>query len=283
MKKIFSLFIIAHFSFAQTKEIRLIIQADDIGFCHAVNRACMDVYKKGIARSVEVIVPSPWFMEAARMLKDEPGYDVGVHLCLTSEWINMRWRPMTPATSLRDPDGYFCPFIWPNAKVTSTSPGVFLMNNQIKIEEVEAEFRAQIETAKKYIPQLSHLTGHMGSTGITPQINEIVLKLAKEYNLFHNQTGYDRAKSWSGINKTPKEKEEAFIQFLQELEPGKSYYVIEHPGYDTDEMKAIGHEGYSNVGIDREGVTVAWTSEKAKKIIKDRNIKLLSVKEASTR
>ena len=48
-------------------------------------------------------------------------------------------------------------------------------------------------------------------------------------------------------------------------------------------MKTIGHEGYENVGADREGVTLTWTSEKVKKIIKDRNIKLLSVKEAFPR
>jgi len=262
-----------------TNEIKLVVQADDIGFCHAVNRACIDVYKNGICRSVEVLVPSPWFMEAAKLLKENPGYDVGVHLCLTSEWTNLKWRPMTPATSLRNPDGYFCPFIWVNDQWEKKA-GNFLLENNVSIVEVEAEFRAQIETAKKYIPQVSHLTAHMGCSDATPEVKELVKKLAKEYNLIFEKKGAEYGGKWSGSDKSPVQKEEAFVQFLQGLQPGKTYYVVEHPGYDTDEMKAIGHPGYETVGIDREGVTVAWTSEKVKKIIKDKNIKLLTVKEA---
>jgi hypothetical protein len=261
-------------------EIQLVVQADDIGFCHAVNRACIDVYKTGVARSVEVIVPSPWFMEAAKMLKENPGYDVGVHLCLTSEWSNLKWRPMTPATSLRNPDGYFCPFIWVNDNWEKNA-GNFLLENKVNLAEVETEFRAQIETAKKYIPQLSHLTAHMGCSDATPEVRELVKKLAKEYNLIFEKKGASYGdEKWGGSDKTPAEKEVGFIKFLQSLEAGKLYYVIEHPGYDTDEMKTIGHPGYENVGIDREGVTKAWTSEKVKEIIKNKNIKLLSVKEA---
>ena len=40
--------------------------------------------------------------------------DIGVHLAITSEWDNVKWRPMTPAPSLRDADGYFYPMICPN-------------------------------------------------------------------------------------------------------------------------------------------------------------------------
>jgi hypothetical protein len=37
-------------------------------------------------RTVEVMVPCPWFPEAAALLRENPGLDVGVHITLTSEW-----------------------------------------------------------------------------------------------------------------------------------------------------------------------------------------------------
>jgi chitin disaccharide deacetylase len=67
-------------------EIRLLVRSDDMGAVHAVNQACIETVTKGIARSVEVIVPAPWFLEAAALLKNHPTIDVGVHLDLTSEW-----------------------------------------------------------------------------------------------------------------------------------------------------------------------------------------------------
>ena len=94
---------------AQDKEIRLILRADDMGSCHAANEACIQCFRKGIVQSVEVMVPGPWYAEAVRMLKDNPGLDVGVHLTLTSEWQFYKWGPVTHAPSLVDRHGHFYP------------------------------------------------------------------------------------------------------------------------------------------------------------------------------
>jgi hypothetical protein len=64
-------------SCAQDRAIKLIVRADDIGAAHSINEACIEVYKNGIARSVEIMVPCPWYPEAVKMLKEVPGYDVG--------------------------------------------------------------------------------------------------------------------------------------------------------------------------------------------------------------
>ncbi len=55
---------------------RLIVRGDDMGYAHAGNEAIMKTYTDGIVTSVEVIVPSPWFPEAVRMLADHPGLDM---------------------------------------------------------------------------------------------------------------------------------------------------------------------------------------------------------------
>jgi hypothetical protein len=63
-------------------DIRLIIRADDMGFCHSANMACIKGYREGIITTVEVIVPGHWFLDAATLLAENPGPDAGVHLAL---------------------------------------------------------------------------------------------------------------------------------------------------------------------------------------------------------
>ncbi len=273
---LFGLLFFPLFACSQTpNQIRLIIRSDDIGFCHAVNQACIQVYREGISRSVEVRAPSPWFPEAVKMLRANPGYDVGVHLCLTSEWENLRWRPLTHGSSLMDADGYFHPFVWPNKNDTARS---YLKQNPIDLAEVEAELRAQIELVKKHLPWVSHLSGHMGCNHASPEVTALVEKLAKEYNLPIAMPYAHAIEGFSGAEKSPAEKEKALATALNNLQPG-TYFLVEHPGYDTPEMKTIGHKGYENVGYDRAGVTQAFTSKAVLAIIKKRNIRLLSIKE----
>ena len=105
----------------------------------------LKAYKEGIETSVEIIVPSPWFPEAVKMLNENPSLDVGVHIAITSEWDHIKYRPVSNCPSLTDEDGYFFPMIWPNKNY----PGKALTENKWTIEDVEKELRAQIELAKK--------------------------------------------------------------------------------------------------------------------------------------
>ena len=56
--------------------------------------------------------------------------------------------------------------------------------------------------------------------------------------------------------------------------------MVEHPAFDTPEMRNIGHKGYENVATDRAGVTRAFTSERVKEVIARRKIRLISYAEA---
>ena len=98
---------------AAPTEIRLIVKGDDMGAAHGINVGTIKAYKEGILRTTNVIVAGPWFLEAAKLLRENPGLDVGVHLALTSEWDNVKWRPLTHAPSIVDADGYFFPAVVP--------------------------------------------------------------------------------------------------------------------------------------------------------------------------
>ncbi len=263
-------------AFAQKKEIRLIIRGDDMGYSHSGNEALIKSYKEGIEKSIEVIVPSPWFPEAVKLLKENPGVDVGVHLAITSEWENVKWRPLTDCKSLRDSNGYFFPMVFPNKNY----PGKSIKENAWKIEDIEKEFRAQIETALKSIPRVSHISSHMGCTSISPEVQALAKKLAVEYHIdidgedHHLQyVGYD------GPHKNSAEKIQSFIKMLDKLQPGNTYIFVDHPGLDNDELKAIFHIGYENVAEDRQGVTNLFTNEKLKLVISQKGIKLISYKD----
>ena len=278
MKSLYiSLFIIFSFiisSCGQEKEIRLIVRADDIGSSHTANIACIDVYRDGIARSVEIMVPCPWFPEAVKMLKENTGYDVGIHVTMTSEWENIKWKPVSHVPSLTDEDGYFYPMFWSNDRFP---PERTFLGNDWKIEEVEQEMRAQIEMAMRHLPgRITHMNFHMGGANADPKIMEVQERLAGEFGLITSLEPYG-VKRFDGFKEARKGEEMILnlVESLKALEPG-TYLFVDHPGYETREMKAIGHDGYYDVAENRYGVTKDWTDPRVKAIIKEKEIQLIS-------
>ena len=263
---------------AEDRNIYLLIRGDDIGSSHAANIGCIESYKNGIMRSVELMVPCPWYLEAVKLLNENPGLDVGIHLTLTSEWSNIKWRPLTDVPGLVDKNGYFYPMVWQR---DDFPPNTSMQKADWKIEEIEKELRAQIEMALDDVPHISHMGGHMGFSGLDPKIRELVGNLEKEYGL---ETGLTRGETkrfagW-GDAKSLQERIDNFSENLLQLESG-TYIFIDHPAVDTPEMRAIYHTGYENVAEDRDWVTKVFTSEKVKEAITRKGIKLVSYKDLS--
>jgi predicted glycoside hydrolase/deacetylase ChbG (UPF0249 family) len=154
-------------------------------------------------------------------------------------------------------------------------PNTGFLQARPKLEEVERELRAQIELAVDKIPNVTHLSCHMGTASCTPELKALVEKLAVEYRLPVGAEGARRAGRFSGKDTTAEQKEENLVRVLESLQPGL-WLMVEHPGLDTPEMRAIGHRGYENVAQDREGVTRAFTSPRVKEVIRRRGIALIS-------
>lgn len=263
---------------AQDEEIYLIIRADDIGSSHAANLACIRSYREGIARSVEVMPTCSWFPEAAKMLRENPGYDVGVHLTMTSEWDNVKWGPLTEAPSLVDENGYF----FPRSRTAEGSPvRTGFWDESVNLEEVEAEVRAQIELAVNNIPQVSHVSDHMGWSRADPRLSEIVTRVAEEYelNIDLASLGVEGARWGASSSDDPETRIDKLVNMLNGLDTGL-HLLIEHPGLNTPEMEGHGHEGYRNVHTHRDAVTEAFCSPEVKRAITKHGIRLVSYKEA---
>ena len=251
----------------------LLVRSDDMGVAHAVNEACLESVKNGIARSIEVIVPSPWFLEAVEMLKEHPEIDAGVHLDLTSEWSGLKWGPVSKEVpSLVDDNGHF----FSRTSRSSTWPiKTGFLQSGWKINEVERELRAQIEMAIRLLPNVTHLSAHMGTATSTPELRALTDRLAKEYHLPIELPDVQRTGKFGDRSDSPASRVSAMIQLVEGLKPG-IWMLIEHPGLDTPEMRAMGHAGYENVAEDRAAVTHVFTNPEVKAAIERRGIKLVS-------
>jgi predicted glycoside hydrolase/deacetylase ChbG (UPF0249 family) len=258
---------------AAPTEIRLLVRADDMGAGQAINEGCIEACRSGIARSVEVIVPGPWFLDAVRLLKDHPDIDVGVHLTLTSEWERVKWRPLTHAPTLVDADGYFRPM---TRQRPDFPPGTGFLDENPDLGEVERELRAQIDTAKRHLgDRVTHVSAHMMAALASPELTALTERLAAEYKLKSDADNPKHAGSFGTNTFTSDQREKALKNLIEKLKPG-DWLIVEHPAYDTPETLGMGHKGYENVATDRSNVRRALTSPAVVELVKKRGIKLIS-------
>ena len=151
---------------------RVVLHEDDVGMTHGANIAFVELSRLGVCSSGSVMVPCPWFPEAAELARENVNLDLGVHLTLTSEMVPYRWRPLTApprSAGLTDEAGYF----WPD---------VGSVRKFAELEAVESELRAQIDVALASGIDVTHLDGHMG-TVLMPEFTALFAKLGKSYNL----------------------------------------------------------------------------------------------------
>ena len=128
----------------------VIVHADDVGMCHATVPAFFELATGGLVSAGSVMVPCPWFREAAAEARRNPEADLGVHLTLTSEWENYRWGPVANrdcTSGLADATGCF--FRAP-ALMDRPDPNVVLQ-----------EMRSQVHRAHDVGIDVTHIDCHM--------------------------------------------------------------------------------------------------------------------------
>jgi predicted glycoside hydrolase/deacetylase ChbG (UPF0249 family) len=151
----------------------LIVNADDFGMCHDQNEATIEGLTSGLFTSSTILVTCPWFEEAAEFARANPSADLGVHLTLTSEWDRYKWGPVlgrTAVPSLVDARGY----LWADV------PEVFASD---RLDEVEAELRAQIDKAVAAGIDVTHIDSHMGPLHLRADYHQLYVRLARDYRL----------------------------------------------------------------------------------------------------
>jgi len=148
----------------------LVIQAEDLGLAHSVDKASFEALEKGWVTTGGFLVPVPWFPEVARWARNHPAADLGIQLDLNSDWSSFRWRPVSNIANglgITDQNGYMLP----------SDQYVAVHGDHAAID---GEVRAQLEMAKEAGVSISHLDKHMNTMILTPPLAQIYCKLGQE-------------------------------------------------------------------------------------------------------
>ena len=259
---------------SQAQEIRLIVRGDDLGMTQGSLAAVEKAMNHGVLTATSIIVSAPWFEATAELARRNPGWCTGIHLCLVGEWRGFRWRPVLPwdkVRSLVDADGFLHP-----------SPGE-LFAHQPRLEEIDAELRAQIDLARKKGVNVQYLdTQYMDLTDY-PGLEGVIRKIAADYSLpISAQLG---EKNMESVYQTPVEqKKKRAVEILDGLAPGLWLWVC-HVGIDSPEQRALIHTAPEDifveggVGRHRAAELDVLTSLEVKSVILKKGIRLTNYRE----
>jgi predicted glycoside hydrolase/deacetylase ChbG (UPF0249 family) len=266
----------------------LIIHADDIGVSHSENVATITAMEKGSVSSGSIMVPCPWMPEIAAYAQSHPNADLGLHLTLTAEWKNYKWGPVLPITevpSLVNDRGFF---------PDNTED----VARNAKVSEVEKELRAQVERAKQFGIDPTHLDTHMGTAIVSADIAKVYVKLGHDYKvpvLMNKVIATDMLKT--DLKTLGAENNVLFDNFIMaqpdDYKGGmKAFYtkalkslpagltvLLLHAAHNDAEMTAvtIDHPDY---GADwRQADFEFFTSDDCRKLLQENNIKVITWKE----
>lgn len=217
-------------SFAQPAgQIPILIRCDDIGMSHSVNMAAKAVLETGLPVSMSVMVPCPWFEEGVEILKQYSNVSIGIHLTLNSEWTKYRWGPVLGASavpSMVDSLGYF----FPTAKA--------FFDNKPRLDEIEAEMRAQINKAIRAGLKIDYFDYHMRTALELPETRALVEKLAAEYKVALSGY-YGETEVLGGYAAPFANKQDTLAAKVKSLQPGNTKLFVFHIAQDTPEMSAL--------------------------------------------
>ncbi len=271
----------------------VIFHIDDIGFSHASNVASFECLDFGIASCGAIITPAPWFLEVASIYKNNPKYDLGVHLTLTCEYDLYRWRALSsidPKTGLLDSENS----LW------RTSEEAII---NVKPEAAEIELRSQIQLALDNGIDVTHVDPHMG-TIVHPKFIRSYLNLAKEFQIpglfpkVNREIMIARGlkdylkifekilsiiESWGfplidhiiiDTGREQPDKIDYYCKLIREIEPGLTHFLF-HPAKMSSELRAITPDSANWRNQDYE----AFTDKRIKECVEELDLKVIGYRE----
>jgi predicted glycoside hydrolase/deacetylase ChbG (UPF0249 family) len=253
----------------------LILNNDDFGMYHAVNVAVVRSIEEGIASSCSLMVPCPWALHAMTLLRQRPEIGFGVHLTLICDTSEYRWRPLTSrekVRSLLNADGE----LFDDAQTSD-------LMAQARLDELETEFRAQVEAVLSAGLEPTHLDWHCLHDGGREDVFDLTVALGTEYGV-PVRVSYEPARRTlralglptsdhdlvDSFDLSLDEKSERYAQMLRALPPGVSAWAV-HAGLGDDESRAIDPGGWR---VRRSDYDFLMSTE-ARQLLRDEGIEVI--------
>lgn len=244
----------------------VIVHADDMGMCHASTAVLDTLFETGVVTSASIMLPCAWARPAVAWSVAHPQADIGVHLTLTSEWAQYRWRPLAhhdASHRMVDAEGY----------MPRSVAEVFGNADRSAIQH---EIGAQHALATSWGLLPTHLDSHMGTMfgdGIVPHYLALGVRAGAPVFLV-NQTaadlarlGFDEATQAYQLGIMQQLRDhgvplcdniraldlgnaaaglDATKQLFHDLPAGLTYF-IHHPALDTPELRALAPDWQARV------------------------------------
>jgi len=150
---------------------RLIVNADDFGFTRGVNAGIVRAFKEGILTSATMMANGEAFTEAIELARANPELGVGCHL---SAVVGLPVAPSRDIASLVERDGQL--------PRTLTALMKKLVRGQVKVSDIECEFRAQVERVVQAGIKPTHLDSHKHSH-TQPAVMQALARIAVEFGI----------------------------------------------------------------------------------------------------
>ena len=236
----------------------LIVNADDFGLTEDINHGIMESHLNGIVTSVSIMPTGNAFNHAVRLLQDNSGLGVGIHLSLTET------APVLSAETV--------PTLVDHEQTQPSFPRGLqnitwrLLSGKISMSEVKQEWDAQIKKTLLAGLNPTHLDSHQ-HIHIFPGLWKIIDQLAVKYHigfrfplekklgwasnihfkkwcislclLFAKQDkNLNRVDHFLGLNFSGKLNEENLTHYLSALNRGVTELMC-HPGDNAPEREAL--------------------------------------------
>ena len=208
----------------------IIFISDDFGMTHSINKGIVKAMTEGVVTASNFMVPTPWFLESINYASDLQ-LPIGIHLNLTCEWENYRWRPLSGNNKLCQRDGtFFKTYKELLANADST--------------DIYREYKSQIDYLLSLNWNITHIDTHM----LPPvfcchesekEVAAIVEQIAKEYgHIYLYGCNNNKSRYFDSYFEKSGKDEQSLYNHLSQLQDG-FHLVVTHCAVESDEQVSI--------------------------------------------
>lgn len=221
--------------------IRVITRGDDLGCARSLNRAVKECYEKGILKNCSVLAAAPYIEEAAKMLAKAKGLCFGLHCDLTSEWDNVRWKPVAPPEKVPSLIGKDGTLYQTNAEVWANA----------KADEALIELQAQLDRARKLGFNIKYADLHMGTVQRVPGLADKFGPWCRSQSIIDTRGVGGRLPLSTKYGPDREKLGDYVEQLIAALKaaPDGEYLIVGHTAYDDAEIRNLGHPGYPGSAV----------------------------------